>query len=305
MRTKAREDGDQTPHLNNALNVLPYDLLGRKRIAQRGGVDPLYNLNAITFAGGLIQGMLPVGYIIQPGAFIQAPPSLPINNTNFVPFSGLFSTGGLVVSTGPVTTPWSVNPLQPIGLELSLTLNVFSTLTESGGTFDPPAGALPSQLAVINILQQFSVEDAAFNISGPITLNSQIEWWTLRSTGTIHGILFPAPAVGFANTVFFAGIGQGAAATFAILSETAFQIGGPALPTQTAGATYTFGVDVLNGSTWTGVATLLGTATPLGGNLSPTVGIPVSTSNLSTLVSTPLAPAPFSSFSTFCSLVIS
>lgn len=50
----------------NALNVLPYDLLGRKRVAQRFGISEFTS----TTQTSQIQGLLPIGYVVQPGAAI-------------------------------------------------------------------------------------------------------------------------------------------------------------------------------------------------------------------------------------------
>lgn len=295
MRTKGREEPPEVPALTNALNCLPYDLIGRKRLAQRAGVDPLYNLNTAGADGGLVQGILPVGFIVQPGAFIQPPPALPVNSTNFTPFANMFSTGGLVVGQGPVSTNWVVDPTQPIGLERSLTLTVLSTLV-GGATF-----SVTGRQVVFNIEQDFQIKDIAGHVSQVIPTFSQIEWWvTKNSTSTINGLVIPAPPAGFVTTLFFAGLPD--TGTWVLLNSQNFAIGGANMPTQVGGATFTYGINVTSGG-WSGVETVNALPSPFSGTLS--TGIPNSTGPLSTSLSTPFAPAPFSTSSTFCNLAVS
>src|ERR1700676_4188370 len=80
IRTISREEPPPVPCLANALNCLPYDLLGRKRLGQRGGVLPLYDLSPAGANGGLIQGMIQVGSIVQPGAIVAPAPYFPWTN---------------------------------------------------------------------------------------------------------------------------------------------------------------------------------------------------------------------------------
>jgi hypothetical protein len=72
-KTSAREQQDATEHCWDALNVLPYDLFGRRRAAQRPGLSQFSVLQNSSW----VQGLLPIGYILQPGATIGVPSTIP------------------------------------------------------------------------------------------------------------------------------------------------------------------------------------------------------------------------------------
>lgn len=81
----------------NALNVLPYDLLGRKRVAQRFGISEFTS----TTQTGQIQGLLPIGYVVQPGAVI----------------------GDLYPITGSDYSPAIATPIAPGNYDYSFTID--------------------------------------------------------------------------------------------------------------------------------------------------------------------------------------
>jgi len=140
IRAIQREGEDTPPHLTNATNVLPYDLLGRKRIGQRPGITPLYNLNTFGGDGDPIQGMIQVGQIVPPGTYIINPPSVIFNSTNFVGYSTLASTAGLIVGDGPAVYNWGLAASTfSIGGTLTVNTYAWSTLCPSGidNTYNP------------------------------------------------------------------------------------------------------------------------------------------------------------------------
>jgi hypothetical protein len=91
---------EQQPELTapNALNVLPYDLLGRKRVGQRYGTAVFASTSQSTY----VQGMLPIAYILPPG---QAVGDLPPYE-NFP----LTSTDGSTIGAGTAIINWNIIP---------------------------------------------------------------------------------------------------------------------------------------------------------------------------------------------------
>jgi hypothetical protein len=126
IRTIGREEPPQAPFLVNAQNVLPYDLLGRKRIGQRPGITPLYNINTLSSTSTIVQGLLQVGSIVQPGAAILPAPLYPWSTWSLMPFTitgntisigdaGYGSTSFVFASTQTLTislsVSWTQSPL--------------------------------------------------------------------------------------------------------------------------------------------------------------------------------------------------
>jgi hypothetical protein len=118
------------------VNVLPYDSLGRKRIAQRFGTSILYYPGDPEI-GSFIQGMLPVGFIVAPGSAITPPPAVSSITDSGTMFAT--STGGTVIGGGPAFINW--NPPQPNPAAPSTTLGISFTMeldapsTGAGGAF--------------------------------------------------------------------------------------------------------------------------------------------------------------------------
>jgi hypothetical protein len=64
-KTSAREQQDPMGFVWDSVNVLPYDRFGRKRVAQRSGLSPLFQNSTSTTSAVL--GMLQVNQIVYPG----------------------------------------------------------------------------------------------------------------------------------------------------------------------------------------------------------------------------------------------
>lgn len=296
IRTVAREEPPQVPYLTDARNVLPYDLLGRHRIGQREGLLPLYNLNTIGVPAGasIIQGMLPVGFIVQPGATIAPAPAVVI--ADYTP-SGIISTNGRFLVVGSTASvPWSVSPAKPITIDFSLVMNAVSTLLFTGGAFNPPNS--PISFIQTSVAQEFNVIDIALNTS-PIQLTANMEIWAGRNAASIYGISIPAAGAGNGYVVCLAGVED---SQYVVVQSTVYTYGGNAANQTFTGA---FTMTVTAGNTgWSAVETANGASYNNTGNgYNVGFGIPISTSNLSTGFGV-AQPSPYSSYSTMLNVVL-
>jgi len=128
IRSIAREEQPEGSAVA-ALNVLPYDLSGRKRISQRYGIEEFAAITGQPHnsTGQPIQGMLPVGFVLTPGQKIGPLPAITITSTS----TGSVSTSGgnfyFPGSTGSVT--WSVSPSQD-QLQISIGLRYIPYATD-------------------------------------------------------------------------------------------------------------------------------------------------------------------------------
>lgn len=95
VRSVSREEGAEQS-LISSLNVVPYGAFdGFRRLSQRAGSSTFGS----TVSGDNVQGMLGIGYIIQAGGFITAPPTVPFSTFNNFPFplvgpTAIISTSG-------------------------------------------------------------------------------------------------------------------------------------------------------------------------------------------------------------------
>jgi hypothetical protein len=169
----------------DALNVLPFDLLGRKRIASRFGTS------IFTESGGTgaVQGMINFGFILPPGSFIGSTSTFSWNN--FQPTLTNISSGYLysnAASTNNLNASWSVmtGPNLVMEYRVSATCGVPSTSGTTGESFATVTTILPLNAvngAVENISTAFSVASFA-NDSNQVT-------FTLSSPGSALAIDIP------------------------------------------------------------------------------------------------------------------
>ncbi len=110
IRSIAREEQPEGSAVA-ALNVLPYDLTGRKRISQRYGIAEFADISAQPHnsTGQPVQGMIPVGFVLTPGSKIGPLPAITITSTS----TGTLSTsGGSVFFPNNGSVTWSISPNQ-------------------------------------------------------------------------------------------------------------------------------------------------------------------------------------------------
>jgi hypothetical protein len=132
IRSKAWEEPSQVPSLTSSLNVLPYDLLGRKRIGQRPGVIGLYNLNDFGAHSTFIQGMLQIGSIVQPGAVIFPASTLFWSTWTQMPWSTGSGNRVLLGSTSTASTSFSFPSTQTLTVSFTANWHVDNTGGGSG-----------------------------------------------------------------------------------------------------------------------------------------------------------------------------
>ena len=184
IRTIQREGDETPPHLTNSLNVLPYDLLGRKRIAQREGVLPLYNLGTLNpNLTGLIQGMLPVGFIVAPGAIIGPPFSLPFS-TWTAPTGGIVSTGNVYFGALSGSTGTVVPPVSSLSASFQISWSPYSAAPFAGGL--PPAIDVTFRLG--NVLGVSIQSDSSTSTGGYVL------WLTYGVSQVTPGLYFSTSA---------------------------------------------------------------------------------------------------------------
>jgi hypothetical protein len=125
--------GTKRPHrtadsLVSSANFWQYDTNGFLCLAQRPGTAlaagaPLGN--------GICQGLLSIGFLVQPGSLIIKPPSNPFTSTVWQHYSTLASTGGWLTGHGPAVL--DITP-PPGNLSLSFTASLNTGRAESAGT---------------------------------------------------------------------------------------------------------------------------------------------------------------------------
>jgi hypothetical protein len=145
----------------NANNVVPYDLYGRKRIAQRYGIS-LFASTSTT--GDLVQGLYPVGFALTPGTPFTVPHSFISSLTGWTGPS--FSA-----NAGPFGSPIGQYPFVggsygfSIGLAKNWDSNAY-TLYTSQAVFVLSTSTLPPTSQVILAIQAANVSTGGPNNNG-------------------------------------------------------------------------------------------------------------------------------------------
>jgi hypothetical protein len=127
IRAQSREEQPEGS-LVSANNVVPYDpYSGFLKLTQRLGTQPAATLlgNA---TGNPIQGLLPIGYIVQAGSPIL-PPSTIVFPHGWIHSTTFYST--TVISTGPTSFSWNVAPSSQVVIQATCSLNAPSTLFDA------------------------------------------------------------------------------------------------------------------------------------------------------------------------------
>jgi hypothetical protein len=125
VRAISREEQPEGTAVD-ALNVLPYSLDGRRRISQRYGISQFCS----TSTGDPVQGMLPIGYILRPGAPIGPTPTIPWSTWIVLPWP---HNGSVTISTdpGPGSTTFSFSSSQTLNISYDVNWYIDSTLATS------------------------------------------------------------------------------------------------------------------------------------------------------------------------------
>ena len=137
----------------NALNVLPYDLLGRKRVAQRFGISEFTS----TTQTSQIQGLLPIGYVVQPGAVIGD--LSPIAGSDFSPAIAT------PIAAGTYTYAWPPGITKVFTVSVSFTTGTLNS-TDMPGPGDQSSGEVQFLIPVNT--RDFGTDTIILAVSGGV-----------------------------------------------------------------------------------------------------------------------------------------
>jgi hypothetical protein len=159
-----------------SLNYVPYDLLGRKRVAPRFGTSLLYALPDATLSasGTFVQGMIPVGFILAPGAQIPGGTSTVTFSDFTPPFPQIDPTNGFAYVSTNANPPPSVLPA-PAGQILDISFSAIYT----GGVYTPGSGGSGQQFSQLEMIIPL-VQSAA---QGGNTFHLNLIWTATAAVG--------------------------------------------------------------------------------------------------------------------------